>query len=64
MAVRVAGGREAWRAFRAAVQLGWEVSSNWTEPLLFFIYSVVRPVSIALILVVMYRVVTGGRSTE
>ena len=61
MVVRVAGGREAWRAFRAAVQLGWEISSNWTEPLLFFIYSVLRPVSMALILVVMYRVVTGGR---
>ncbi len=61
MAVSVAAGRAGWRAFRAAVRLGWEVSSNWTEPILFVIYSVLRPVSMALILVVMYHVITGGR---
>ena len=44
----------------AAVQLGWAVSSNWTRPLLFVIYSVLRPISMALILAVMYAVVTGN----
>jgi ABC-2 type transport system permease protein len=44
----------------AAVQLGWAVSSNWTRPLLFVIYSVLRPISTALILAVMYAVVTGN----
>jgi ABC-2 type transport system permease protein len=44
----------------AAVQLGWAVSSNWTRPLLFVIYSVLRPISMALILAVMYSVVTGN----
>jgi ABC-2 type transport system permease protein len=50
----------AARAFAAAVRLGWEVSSNWTQPLIFVIYSIVRPISGALILVVMYTVISGG----
>jgi ABC-2 type transport system permease protein len=49
-----------WRGFKAATRLGWEVSSNWTRPLIFVIYSVLRPLSGAFILVVMYRVVSGG----
>ena len=51
----------AWAGFSTAVRLGWAVSSNWTRPLLFVIYSVLRPISTALILVVMYSVITGGR---
>jgi len=50
-----------WRGFAGSARLGWEVSSNWTEPLLFVIYSVVRPISAALILVVMYRAISGDR---
>jgi ABC-2 type transport system permease protein len=46
--------------YTAAVRLGWAVSSNWTRPLLFVIYSVLRPISMALILAVMYTVVTGN----
>src|ERR1700736_781115 len=49
-----------WRGFKAATRLGWEISSNWTQPLIFVIYSVVRPLSAAFILVVMYRVISGG----
>jgi len=49
-----------WRGFKAATRLGWEVSSNWTRPLIFLIYSVLRPLSGAFILVVMYRVISGG----
>lgn len=48
-----------WRGFKAATRLGWEISSNWTRPLMFLIYSVLRPISAALILVVMYRVISG-----
>lgn len=55
--------RRAWWAFAAATRLGWEVSSNWTRPLLFVIYSILRPVSAALILVVMYRAISGGGAT-
>ena len=50
-----------WAGYRTAVRLGWAVSSNWTRPLPFVIYTIVRPISGALILVVMYTVVTGGR---
>jgi ABC-2 type transport system permease protein len=49
-----------WRGFKAATRLGWQISSNWTRPLVFVIYSVLRPLSAAFILVVMYRVISGG----
>jgi ABC-2 type transport system permease protein len=49
-----------WRGFAAATRLGWLISSNWTRPLMFVIYSILRPISGALILVVMYRVISRG----
>src|SRR6202045_1961176 len=49
-----------WRGFKAATRLGWEISSNWTRPLVFVLYSVLRPLSAAFILVVMYRVISGS----
>ena len=49
-----------WRGFAAATRLGWEISSNWTRPLMFMIYSVLRPLSAAFILVVIYRFISGG----
>ena len=51
---------EAWRSFKIAAWLGWQIMSNWTDPLMFAIYSIVRPVSRATILVVMYGVITQG----
>lgn len=53
---------ERWRAFRTAAQLGWQMESNWTDPLVFFIYSVARPVSGALILVFMLQVIAGSEA--
>jgi ABC-2 type transport system permease protein len=49
-----------WRGFKAATRLGWLISSNWTSPLIFVLYSVLRPLSAAFILVVMYRVISGS----
>ena len=49
---------KAWRSFRIATWLGWQIESNWADPLLFAIYSIVRPLSSAAILVVMYGVIT------
>ena len=42
--------------------MGWQIESNWTDPLLFFIYSIARPLGGVLILVFMYHVVAraGG----
>jgi ABC-2 type transport system permease protein len=51
--------RRMLRAYVAAADLGWRIASNWTSPLLFAIYSVLKPISAALILVVMYRAISG-----
>jgi ABC-2 type transport system permease protein len=48
------------RSFLTAVRLGWQMEANWTDPLLFFIYSVAKPLASALILVVMLDVISGG----
>ncbi|MCR4391845.1 MAG: ABC transporter permease [Candidatus Acetothermia bacterium] len=59
MTARVRGG-ESWRSLRVAAWLGWQIESNWTDPFLFAVYSVVKPVAGALILVFMYLVVARG----
>jgi len=47
-----------WSTFKTAAWLGWEMDSNWTEPWLFALYSIVKPVAGAFILVLMYVVFT------
>jgi ABC-2 type transport system permease protein len=51
---------DAWRSFRTAIGLGWAVESNWSDPTLFAIYTVAKPLGAALILVLMFQVITGG----
>jgi ABC-2 type transport system permease protein len=51
--------RDVWRSFGTAARLGWRMEANWTDPLLFFIYSVAKPVSAALILVFMVNVISS-----
>ncbi|MBI4616919.1 MAG: ABC transporter permease [Planctomycetes bacterium] len=46
----------------AAGKLGWAMESNWADPFLFAVYFLVRPIATTLILVVMYKVVTDGRT--
>jgi len=58
------GLRQKVKTFIAGAWLGWQTESNWTDPLLFAIYSVIRPVSATLILVVMYKVVARGGTKE
>jgi ABC-2 type transport system permease protein len=53
-------GSETWRAFRMAAWLGWKIESNWADPFLFAVYSIVKPISSALILVVMYGIIMQG----
>ena len=43
--MRVLGAR-----LRTAAWLGWQVESNWADPLVFGIYTVLRPLATALIL--------------
>ncbi|GBD30793.1 hypothetical protein HRbin32_01903 [bacterium HR32] len=51
--------RTAWRTLRTAFWLGWQVESNWTDPLLFALYQVVRPLGGLLILLFMVRAAAG-----
>jgi ABC-2 type transport system permease protein len=44
-----------------AARLGWQVEGNWADPLVFFIFAVLRPMATALILVLMYQVIAGGQ---
>lgn len=48
------------RSFVVAAWLGWQIESNWADPFLFAVYSIARPLASALILVVMYAVITAG----
>jgi ABC-2 type transport system permease protein len=48
------------RTFQMAAWLGWQIESNWTDPFLFTIYSIIKPIAGAAILVVMYGVITSG----
>jgi len=51
---------ETSRSFTMATWLGWQVESNWTDPFLFAIYVIIKPLATAAILVVMYAIITGG----
>ena len=48
------------RSFLTATWLGWQIESNWTDPFLFAVYSIIKPLSSAAILVVMYGIITQG----
>ncbi|MGB8643731.1 MAG: ABC transporter permease [Anaerolineae bacterium] len=52
--------KSLWRSFWVAAWLGWQIESNWADPFLFAIYSIVKPLAGAAILVVMYSVITQG----
>jgi ABC-2 type transport system permease protein len=52
---------ENWRTFKVAARLGWQVESNWADPLVFLSFAVIRPLAAALILVLMYTVIAGGQ---
>lgn len=55
--------KDTLRTIRTAGYLGWAMESNWTDPFLFAIYSIVRPIASSLILVVMYYVITRGKTS-
>ena len=61
---RGGGAADVRRAFGTAARLGWQMEANWTDPVLFFIYSVAKPLASALILVVMLDVISGGARPE
>ncbi len=52
--------RSDLRTFKNAAWLGWQMEANWTDPFLFVIYSIIKPIAGTLILVFMYLVITSG----
>ncbi|MCS6851700.1 MAG: ABC transporter permease [Gemmataceae bacterium] len=46
--------RQHLRAIRAATWLGWQIESNWTDPWLFFLYLVLKPLCASLLLWCMF----------
>jgi ABC-2 type transport system permease protein len=60
-----AGLADTVRNLRTALFLGWRVEANWTDPLLFLIYTVVKPISSLLLLVMMITIIgAGGTGTS
>ena len=55
---------DAWRSFRTAIRLGWAIESNWSDPFLFAVYTMAKPLAAAGILVVMFQVITQGQRPE
>ncbi len=51
------------RNLRTALLLGWRVESNWTDPTLFVIYTVAKPIASLLLLVMMIQII-GGTASE
>jgi ABC-2 type transport system permease protein len=47
-----------WRSLKTAAWLGWQIESNWATPGLFAIYSIIKPLTAAAILVVMFGMAT------
>ena len=55
---------DAWRSFRTAIKLGWQIEANWSDPFLFAVYTMAKPLAAAMILVVMFQVITDGSNNE
>ena len=51
---------EPFRSFRMATWLGWQIEANWTDPFLFAVYIIIKPLASVAILVVMYSIITKG----
>ncbi len=49
-----------WTSLRIAAWLGWQIESNWASPALFALYSIIKPLTSAAILVVMFGMLTQG----
>jgi ABC-2 type transport system permease protein len=64
VAVRGVTLADAWRSFRTAIGLGWAIEANWSDPFLFAVYTLAKPLAAAGILIVMFQVITQGANTE
>ncbi len=53
-----------WQTVRASTWLEWQTRGNWTNPWLFALYLLLRPISASLVLVFMYLVVSAGHPPQ
>jgi ABC-2 type transport system permease protein len=56
--------RQSLRVMWISAWLGWQIESNWTNPVYFLGLSVLRPVASVMILVFMYRMVSQVSSSS
>ena len=56
--------KEALRPLRAAARLGVQIESNWSDPLVFLVYALAKPLATSLILWVMFQVVVGAGASD
>jgi ABC-2 type transport system permease protein len=52
------------RTFIAALRISWVMESDWTDPVLFLIYTVAKPLGSLLLLVAMLEIVGGSGKAE
>ncbi len=57
-----AGLADTVRSLRTALLLGWRIESNWTDPTLFIIFTIAKPIASLLLLVVMVQIIGGSAS--
>ena len=50
----------SFRTLKMAAWLSWQIESNWTDPFLFAVYSIIKPISAAFMIVIMYSIITQG----
>lgn len=50
--------------FKTSFFLGWKIESNWTDPFLFTVYSLAKPLSSSFILIIMYLIITKGKTGD
>ena len=51
-----------WQTLRAAVWLEWQARGNWTNPFVFALFLTLRPITAALVLVLMYHAIAGNQT--
>ncbi len=55
---------ERLRPMRAAAHLGFQIESNWSDPMVFLVYALAKPLATSLILLVMFKVIVGGSTAD
>ncbi len=56
--------KKDFTTLKLASWMGWQIESNWTNPLIFAIYAIIKPLAATLILVFIFIVATGGEGSQ